>query len=156
MNMFTIAQLANHNTGTTYYDTSNGTIKYTPSPTLTMLGYANYDIKLNKNVHKQDSKQHNKEPKQHPKKRNKDEDTNEVTNEEDVPISMKKRTRKAMYVPDKERCCAIKLDGTPCTLKICVQSKELCHIHYQKSLPKIKTVPEVNKSNTKCFTMKWW
>lgn len=55
--MFTIAQLANHNTGSTYYDTTSGTIKYTPAPTLTMLGYTNYDIELTKNTHKEEPKQ---------------------------------------------------------------------------------------------------
>jgi hypothetical protein len=142
MNIFTTAQLINDNTGSTYYDTTSGTIKYSPSPILTKLGYDNYDIELTKNAQIEELKSKQFE-------------------QDKIKASTKTRTRKVIYVADEERCCASKLDGSQCTLKRYIKSKELCYIHYKKSLPKIeKPVPEVcDKSNTnykKWFSLKWW
>lgn len=136
MNMFTLAQLVNHTTGTTYYDTKSGGIKYSPSPNLTMFGYDSYDTTLIKGKKTENI--------------NKDKPFKKTLNQ----VVIKKPTRKVNIVPDDKRCCSNKSDGSQCTLKK-YKTEEMCYIHYKKTLPKpIKNaVPEVV---VKKISKKWF
>ena len=149
MNVFTIAQLANKTSGTTYYNTTNNTIQYSPSPVLTMLGNDTYDIHLSIPAIKTQT---------------------QLTTPTSTPTSIHKkvkRTRIVHEVPDEERCCSYTSVGNRCTLKKCANSETMCYIHYKKSLPKVDmsipnadiSIPKAdistlpNKKSNKCYLL---
>ncbi len=147
MNIFTIAQLANNNTGT-YYDTNSGAIKYSLMPELTMLGHDKYDISLTPGKTNKIVKNNEKPVIKQPTKQ---------------PIKEPKKIRKVKTFSDEQRCCANKLDGTRCSLKRYEKSGELCYVHYTQLLPKTeiptseKTPDNNNSKSKKWFSfLKFW
>ena len=151
MNIFTVAQLMNHNAGSPYYDTKSNKVKCSLSPTLTMLGRDEYDLEVcNLGSNKQ---------KEQINKKNKislADSLHNKTSTTDTNLH-KKRTRKVNPISDEDRCCAITTDGSRCSLKKYKNSEDMCYIHYAKTLPVIeKPAPEVMNEPKKWFSMKWW
>lgn len=149
MNPFTTAQLINHGTGSTYYDTTSNTLKYSLSPTLTMFGDDTYDITLSGNTKKTINK-------------NIKLDKQPVKSKYEIPPKpTKTRTRKITPVPDEHRCCANTSDGSQCRLKRCENSGEMCYVHYKKTLPKVeepivKVSDNSNSKSKRWSFLKWW
>lgn len=144
MNFFTTAQLINHNTGSLYYDSKTGNVNYSQIPTMTMMGYDEYDVTLignkkSKNVNKKDTKYREKN----------------IKIKKPEPELKHKKPRKTVIFPDELRCCANTSNGSQCSLKRCTQSGELCYIHYKKTLPKIETQSPVVEKKIKKWYQFW-